>query len=167
MTQEQLEELAGLMVWGAAEPLTCDGKTYEPWEPLPSWVAGEFMGLRRRRAKTAMTDPAFRKAFAQNLDAMRNGERARNVATAVQIRDDSGDGSAAFATARLKAIATIEGRDGAATVNVHLDQSQTTNVAVAAGYVIRLPVLSHVDALTAPAAEPVTIDAVANVESER
>jgi hypothetical protein len=60
------------------------------------------------------------------------------LATAKEIRDDKGDGSAAFATARLKAIATIEGREGSASVNVQVNQFNGGAGNVSPGYVIRL-----------------------------
>ena len=167
VTSDQLEELANLMVWGVAEPYECDGKVYEPFEPLPSWVAGEFMGLRRRRAKLAMTDPKFRQFFAGNLEAMRNGERARNLAVAVSIRDDIGGNMSTDRAVRLKAIATIEGKD-AQGVSISINSGNVTNV-VAPGYVIRLapgaPLAGPpLDALAAPQPEPLTIDATPATE---
>jgi hypothetical protein len=153
MTEDELQELADVMVWGVAEAFTVDGKTYEAFEPLPVWHAAAFMGIRRKRAKVALTDPKFRKAYGANLDGMRNGERARNLATAIKIRDDSGEGLAADRTVQLKAIATIEGRDGAGGVTVNLNQTNNT-LNVTPGYVIRLRPTDAPPALAAPSAPP-------------
>jgi hypothetical protein len=61
-----------------------------------------------------------------------------NLHTAIQIRDDDGDGSAAIRTVRLKACAFIEGTPDEAGVVVNVNQQ--TNVAqITPGYVIRLP----------------------------
>jgi hypothetical protein len=60
------------------------------------------------------------------------------LATAIEIRDDDGDGSAAIRTVRLKACQFIEGKPDGASVVVNVNQ--TSNVAaISPGYVIKLP----------------------------
>jgi hypothetical protein len=57
--------------------------------------------------------------------------------TAIEIRDDEADGSAATKTVRLKAIQVIEGNEmPGLVVNVN---TQTNVAAITPGYVIRLP----------------------------
>ena len=50
------------------------------------------------------------------MDGRRKAEEARNLVTAILIRDDEGDGSAADRTVRLKAIGVIEGASDKASV---------------------------------------------------
>jgi hypothetical protein len=70
------------------------------------------------------------------MDGRRKAEEARNLVTAIRIRDDEGGGSAADRTVRLKAIGVIEGASDKASVAVNVNQ-QTNNLV--AGYVICLP----------------------------
>jgi hypothetical protein len=110
--------------------------------PLTLMEAAKAEGYRLKRARTYLADlPAFNAYRAHLLKARRENEAARNLATAIEIRDDEGDGSAATKTVRLKAINVIEGRDDRASVTVNVNQQ--TNV-ISPGYVIRLPA-SRVD----------------------
>jgi hypothetical protein len=125
MTAEQLDELANLMAYGVAEQVAdkITGKAYPPYAALPSWVAADAIGVRRARARAAISTPAFRRAYARALDSLRNGERARNLATAIRIRDEPlQDETAADRAVKLKAIASIEGRD-APEYNLTLNQT--------------------------------------------
>lgn len=75
----------------------------------------------------------------------RESEQARNLATAIEIRDNEGDASAATKTVRLKAAAFIEGNEKpGVTVNVN---TQTNVAAITPGYVIRLPAKADQGAL--------------------
>ena len=124
--------------------------------PLPLMEAAKAEGYRLRRARTYLADlPAFNLYRAQLLKARRENEQARNLATAIEIRDDDGDGSAAIRTVRLKACQFIEGKPDGASVVVNV--SQTSNV-ISPGYVIRLPAKAG-DALPAIEHEPLTIEA--------
>jgi hypothetical protein len=120
--------------------------------PLTLLEAARAEGYRLKRARTYLADlPAFNLYRAQLLKARRENEQARNLATAIEIRDDDGDGSAAIRTVRLKACQFIEGKPDGASVVVNV--SQTSNVAaISPGYVIRLP------ASRAEPAEQLTID---------
>jgi hypothetical protein len=72
----------------------------------------------------------------------RESEQARNLATAIEIRDNEG---AATKTVRLKAAAFIEGNEKpGVTVNVN---TQTNVAAITPGYVIRLPAKADQGAL--------------------
>ena len=61
------------------------------------------------------------------LDGKRKAELARNLATAIAIRDDEGENLAADRTVRLKAIQVIEGSEGKGGGGVNVNQ--TSNVA--------------------------------------
>ena len=96
-------------------------------------------GYRVRRARSYLADlPAFNAYRRQLLKERRESEQARNLATAIAIRDDEGDGSAATKTVQLKACAFIEGPPEKADVTVNVNQ-QTNVAAISPGYVIRLP----------------------------
>jgi hypothetical protein len=119
--------------------------------PLTLLEAAKAEGYRLKRARTYLADlPAFNAYRAQLLKARRENEAARNLATAIEIRDDDGDGSAAIRTVRLKACQFIEGTPDKASVTVNV--SQTSNNVVA-GYVIRIPVLPRTIEGDAPAIE--------------
>jgi hypothetical protein len=71
----------------------------------------------------------------RTTDGERSAELARNLMTAIEIRDDPGENLAADRTVRLKAIGVIEGKAG---VVVNVNQ-QTHVASMMPGYVIRLP----------------------------
>lgn len=114
--------------------------------PVPRSLeqAAKDCGYRVRRARSYLADlPAFNAYRRQLLKERRESEAARNLATAIAIRDEEGDGSAATKTVQLKACQFIEGppdKGPAVTVNVN----QTSNNLVA-GYVIKLPAKSSQD----------------------
>ena len=96
--------------------------------PLTLMEAAKAEGYRLKRARTYLADlPAFNLYRAQLLKARRENEAARNLATAIEIRDDDGDGSATIRTVRLKACQFIEGTPDKAGVTVNINQ--TSNVA--------------------------------------
>jgi hypothetical protein len=119
-------QIAYRMVEGLPRPLTLE-------------EAAKAEGYRLKRARNYLADlPAFNLYRAQLLKARRENEAARNLATAIEIRDDDGDGSAAIRTVRLKACQFIESAPDKAGVTVNINQ--TSNVAsITPGYVIRLP----------------------------
>lgn len=139
LSDDEAEEFTNILVYGLDCDEVIDGVAVVAHMPLSILLAAKFMGLRTKRARTAFQVPAVRKLFGQKLEALRNGERARNIATAISIRDALGDGTAADQSVRLKAIATLEGNSaGGVTVNLN----STTNVdarQITPGYVIRLP----------------------------
>ena len=98
-----------------------------------------------RRARSYLADlPAFNVYRRQLLKERRESEHARNLATAIAIRDDEGDGSAATKTVQLKACAFIEGPPDKGGVVVNVNQ-QTNVAAISPGYVIKLPAKSSQD----------------------
>jgi hypothetical protein len=134
---EPYKSLVELMVYGFDEGGHVEGKEFYPGEPLTLSEAAKSVGVRLRRARQVAACKAFRTEFSRELAAMRSAEAPRNLRTAVAIRDDEGDGSAATKTVRLKAIASIEGKaEGGSTVNVQINNQQVNQVSP--GYVIRL-----------------------------
>jgi hypothetical protein len=138
-------QIAYRMVEGLPRPLTLE-------------EAAKAEGYRLKRARNYLEDlPAFNAYRAQLLKARRMNEEARNLHTAIEIRDDEGDGSAATKTVRLKACSFIEGKPDAASVTVNVNQQ--TNVAqIQPGYVIRLGKFSQPEAAIGQEREPLTID---------
>jgi len=125
--------------------------------PLTLLEAAKAEGYRLKRARTYLADlPAFNVYRAQLLKARRENEQARNLATAIEIRDDDGDGSAAIRTVRLKACQFIEGTPDGASVVVNVNQ-QTNVASITPGYVIRLPA-SRSEPAIEHEREPLTIE---------
>jgi hypothetical protein len=157
---EDEEEMARLMVYGLPHEETILGKVVKPDWPLTLEQAAKFVGYRLKRARTHLDNlPAFSTHRRELLDGKRKAELARNLATAIAIRDDEGENLAADRTVRLKAIQVIEGSEGKGGVVVNVNQ--TSNVAtITPGYVIRLPARSSVTDLPAieQEREPLTID---------
>jgi hypothetical protein len=132
---EDYQIIIGLMVHGLDEAGDIGGRHIEAGVPLTLEEAAKAVGVRLRRAREIAVSEIFMAALNKEVAALRNSERPKNLLVAKQIRDDEGDGSAATKTARLKAIAAIEGRENAGTtVNVQVN-NQT---AISPGYVIRL-----------------------------
>ncbi|MEA3197024.1 MAG: hypothetical protein QOF32_1076 [Gammaproteobacteria bacterium] len=107
----------------------------EPGEQLTLIEAADLLRIRRRNARELAGFPIYQRAYAIEVQRLRDGEKARSVGTMIQIRDDHGQGKAADKTVRLKAAQAILGEgDGnrSTTVNVGV------NVGVTAGYVIDL-----------------------------
>jgi hypothetical protein len=131
-------EMARLMVEGSEFPETIDSKIIPADWPLSIKEAALVTGIKLRQARALADSPAFIEQINKLMRARRASEKARNLSVAVQIRDDVGENLAADKTARLKAIATIEGTENRSGVTVNV---QTTNNAVTVnpGYIIRLP----------------------------
>jgi hypothetical protein len=126
------------MTYGLDTAGELDGEHFEAGRPLTLNQAARAVGVRLRRAREGAATELFRTELNRAVKALRNSERARNLQTAIAIRDDNGDGTAATKTVRLKAIAAIEGRENTGTtVNVQVN-NQTNVAAISPGYVIRL-----------------------------
>jgi hypothetical protein len=143
LTDEE-QEIARLMVYGLPHEETILGKVVKPDWPLTLEQAAKFVGYRLKRARTHLDNlPEFSTHRRELLDGKRSAELPRSLATAIEIRDDPGENSAADRTVRLKAISVIEGNEGKGGVVVNVNQ--TSNVAtITPGYVIRLPALQPV-----------------------
>jgi hypothetical protein len=160
LTDEE-EEIARLMVYGLPNEETILGKVVKPDWPLTLEQAAKFVGYRLKRARTHLDGlREFSTLRRELLDGKRSAELARNLMTAIEIRDDPGENLAADRTVRLKAIQVIEGNEGKASVTVNVNQ-QTNVATITPGYVIRLPARSSVTDLPAIEQEhgPLTIEA--------
>ena len=136
LTADEADEFTSLMVFGLPNPEEVRGRRFEAHQPLPLYFAANFMGYSATRCERAFQMPTVRQMWARKLEALRQAERAVNFHTAKSIRDNEGDGSAAYQTARLKAIATLEGQSAGVNVNVQVNNDNRT---ISPGYVIRLP----------------------------
>lgn len=123
---------------GCGKPDLCDQVGVKPSEPMSIEQAADLCRIRRRFARWLFEQAAFKKAYASGLEAIRNGYRVKAIHTQGEIMQNEGDGSAAFATARLKAATALldngEGRGGNTSINI---TNQTVNLQP--GVVIRLP----------------------------
>jgi hypothetical protein len=155
---EDEEEIARLMVYGLPHEETILGKTIKPDWPLTLEQAAKFVGYRTKRARSYLDNlPEFATHRRQLLDGKRKAELARNLMTAIEIRDDPGENSAADRTVRLKAIGVIEGSEGKGGVVVNVNQQ--TNVAnIQPGYVIRLGKFSQPEPAIEHEHEPLRIE---------
>jgi hypothetical protein len=154
---EDEEQIAHWMVFGLPHEETILDKVIAPNWPLTLEQAAKFVGYRTKRARSYLsTKPEFRALLTELVRDVRKSEEARGIKTAIAIRDDEGDGSAATKTVRLKAIGVIEGNEGKGGVVVNVNQ---TNVAtIQPGYVIRLPAGTPLPERIEPAREPLTIE---------
>jgi hypothetical protein len=134
---DEHKQIIELMVHGLDVSGEVDGSHYEAGEPLPFREACRAVGAKLRRMREMYATPLFQSELNRQIAAQRTAERPKNLHVAKQIRDDEGDGSAATKTVRLKAIQSIEGRDGQASVNVQINNNQTNNT-IQPGYVIKL-----------------------------
>jgi hypothetical protein len=110
----------------------------EPGTPLKLTEAAIMCRVRLRNARELFSYPIFKQALASELNALRESEKARSLATVVEIRDDPGNGKAADRKVRLQAAEMIlgegEGKKSGTTVNVFNGTQHIT-----AGIVIRPP----------------------------
>ncbi|MCW5695321.1 MAG: hypothetical protein KIS96_01170 [Bauldia sp.] len=88
-------------------------------EGLPRPEAAALAGLTDNGLYRALRNPAVLRWYNDELAAVRNAEKPRNLRVATDIRDDATLEGAAGATAKLKAIAAIEGRDDRPGVTIH------------------------------------------------
>jgi hypothetical protein len=115
------------------------GEEVPAFWPLTLVQAARSCGYPMKKARNFLGDhPPFNALRRKIMDGRRKAQEARNLVTAIKIRDDEGDGSAADRTVRLKAIGVIEGASDKASVVVNVSQ-QTSVATITPGYVIRLP----------------------------
>ena len=81
-------------------------------EPLSLIEAADMLRIKRRNARELSTYPIYKHAYEQELQRYRDGERAANLRTLVEVRDDPGLGKAADRKVRLQAAALLNGEVG-------------------------------------------------------
>lgn len=95
--------------------------------------AAKAAGVRQKRARLLMRNPAVRKAFFAGIEELREHERARNIHLAAKLRDDGfGDVSAAHKKVALEAARYLDGAEERGGITITGGQN------VIAGYVIKL-----------------------------
>ncbi|PVE25419.1 hypothetical protein DC522_05860 [Microvirga sp. KLBC 81] len=96
--------------------------------------AADAVGLKRKRARLILRDPAVRKQFFQEIEELRESERARNILLAVSIRDEgmTADATAASKKVALEAARYLDGDKEQGGITINGGQN------VIAGYVINL-----------------------------
>ena len=108
-------------------------------EGLDRKAAAERAGLTDDALYRSLRLPATKQLYAEELEALRISERARGVHVAAKIRDDDELGATpAGATARLKAIGTIEGRSDSPNVAIQINNNNQVE-AQQPGYVVAIP----------------------------
>jgi hypothetical protein len=115
-------------------PLACG-------EPLSAIEAGDYLRIRRRQVRDLLAQPIFSAALAKEIHALKNGEKARSLATVIQLRDDEGDNSAATKKVRLASAQTIleQGGEGKRSSGVTINNNVIGGVSVKPGYMVRVP----------------------------
>lgn len=115
-------------------------------------VAAEAVGLTSRAFRAALNKPAVLRYYREQVHALRNGESAANVRTAIEIRDDSKlKQTAAGQKVRLAAAAQLDGEPSGNRDRVNVNLAVGV---VIPGYVWDLreddasaPVIEHDDGL--------------------
>lgn len=108
----------------------------EPGWPLTLEEAADALRIKRRNARWISRQPVFQRELAEQLQALRNGMKARALIAQGEILEDKGENTAADRRVRLQASQTIlgeESRQSPVSVTVN------NNVPLTAGIVIRLP----------------------------
>ncbi len=124
---------------GCSKPDLCAQIGVRLHEPLSVEQAADLVRIRRRFARWLTTQPAYRREWAKGVQSIRDGQAVAAVRTQIQIMNNPGDDSAAFAKVRLQAASALlgdEGKAGNTNVNVTLNQN---TVNLTAGIVVRLP----------------------------
>jgi hypothetical protein len=94
-----LREIARLMTEGLDHDAVILGAEIPAYQPLSLVQAAKATGYLLKKARNVLGDrPEFNQLRGQLLKARRESEGPRNLATAIKIRDDEGDGSAADRT---------------------------------------------------------------------
>ncbi|TCR64680.1 hypothetical protein [Bosea sp. BK604] len=97
--------------------------------------AAKTAGLRLKRARMIMSDPAIRRHYFRQMEVVSESERARNIRLRRTLRDRGmeADAPAALAKVALEAARQLDGDDRQASITINGSNN------VIAGYVVRLP----------------------------
>ena len=108
----------------------------QPGWPLTLEEAADVLRIKRRNARWISRQPVFQREFAEQLQSLRSGMKAKALLAQGEILDDRGDGSAADRKVRLQASQAIlgdESRSQGVSVTVN------NGIPLTAGIVIRIP----------------------------
>src|ERR1700722_19923112 len=89
---EYADTVIECMVYGIEVGQHIDGKWIEPGQPLTLKQAALACSVRTRQARELASTELFQKALNKAVIDRRNSERPKNLQTAIEIRDDEGDG---------------------------------------------------------------------------
>lgn len=106
-------------------------------EPLRLEEAALILGIRRKHARHLFGQQVFIKAYNAEIDSLRNGAKVDAIRKTIEIMNEPGDGSAAWAKVNLAAANTILGEQGEAKSGVNV--TVNTAIQLQPGIVIRLP----------------------------
>lgn len=119
-------EIAELMTFGLPSDEQLRGVEIKAGWPLTLEQAAIYVGKKCRWARNELDPkPEFSEYRRKLLEGRRKAEMARNLVTAITIRDDEGDGTAATKTVRIKAASFIQGDEKpGVVVNIGHDDEQ-------------------------------------------
>lgn len=128
-------------------------------EPLTLEEAADALGIRRRHARHLFEQSLFRKELTKAANAVRDSVQIAALLKTIEIMNNPGDGSAAWAKVNLTAAQSLleQPGEGGPKVSVTVNNAVQMN----AGLVIRLP-----PGVSAPPLEQQTIDLEASDDSE-
>jgi hypothetical protein len=106
-------------------------------EPLKLEEAALVLGMRRKHARHLFSQQVFIKAYNAELESLRNGAKVDAIRKTIEIMNEPGDGSAAWAKVNLTAAGQILGEQGEAKGGVNV--TVNTAIQLQPGIVIRLP----------------------------
>ena len=139
----RIEALIYAVCNGVDETLFPNGRRpIPPGSPLSVAQAALAIGVAKSYATRWSQTPLFRERLRVSIRARREAEEPENIAAAIEIRDNHGDGTIDRDRIRLAAIDRLRVKEPAAAVNVELQQHTLINSGqepktIAAGYVIR------------------------------
>ncbi|MFI5012032.1 MAG: hypothetical protein ACHQAY_06765 [Hyphomicrobiales bacterium] len=115
--------------------ITTIAKPIEPGEPLTLIEAADVLRIRRRQARDLFKQPLFARHLAQEIQALRDGQKSASLHRMIDLRDDPGQGKAADRKVQLQAAQALlgEGEGNRPSVSV-IVKNQT----IQPGYVIRI-----------------------------
>jgi hypothetical protein len=126
------------MLVGCRHKDTCDRLGVEVNEPMSQQQASDAVGFRRRNGRFIFGQAVFQKALSKGIEELRSGNRVKAITTQLEVMNDRGDGSAAFAAVRLKASQAIMGDEAKGGVTVNASITNNTAIQLQPGIVIRL-----------------------------
>ncbi len=119
--------------------------------PLSLPAAAAACGVGVRTVRNIAGSKLFQDAFAAEVESYRQSLEPGNLAVALSIRDEHGDGSPERDSVRLKAVQVLRGTPKPSAVNIQINQRTDIHAAISPGYIIKLtdepkrPTIEHDD----------------------
>jgi hypothetical protein len=108
-------------------------------EPLTLEEAADALGIRRRHARHLFDQKVFQREFAKELNALRDGAKARALHRVIALLDEEGEGKAADRKVQLQAAQALLGDAVGTPPAKQAPVNVSVGVSLAPGVVIRLP----------------------------